>query len=224
MSSQRIKSVLYEQLARIGKSLSSPHRIEILDLLSQGEKSVEGLAAEIGLTVKNTSAHLRVLRGARLVESRKDAQFHFYRLSDEAVGAFVVALRDLAEKRLAEVREVSDAYFGGRERLTPVDRRKLLSRARKGEIVVLDVRPSSEYEAGHLPGARSVPLAELEKALGSIPKNREIVAYCRGPYCVLAEKAVELLRSKGYRATRIHDGIVDWKAAGFSLGEGSRSK
>jgi rhodanese-related sulfurtransferase/DNA-binding transcriptional ArsR family regulator len=219
-----MKSVVYEQLSRIGKSVSSPHRIEILDLLSQGEKSVQALAAETGLTVKNTSAHLRVLRSARLVETRKDAQFHFYRLADDAVGAFVVALRDLAEKRLAEVREVSDAYFGGRERLTPVDMRKLLARARKGEIIVLDVRPSSEFEAGHLPGARSVPLVELEAALGSIPKNREVVAYCRGPYCVLAEKAVALLRSKGYRATRIHDGIVDWKAAGFSLGGGSGDK
>ncbi len=217
-------SLVYEQLARIGKSVSSPHRIQILDLLAQGEKSVEAVAAEAGLTVKNTSAHLRVLRGARLVESRKEAQFSFYRLADEAVASFVVTLRELAERRLAEVREFSLAFLGGRERMTPVDRRKLLSRMRKGEVVVLDVRAAAEYEAGHIPGARSVPLTELEKALRTIPREREVVAYCRGPYCGLAEEAVALLRKKGYRASRIHDGIVDWKDAGFPVEGGLTSK
>jgi rhodanese-related sulfurtransferase/DNA-binding transcriptional ArsR family regulator len=208
---------VYEQLARIGKSVSSPHRIEILDLLAQGEKSVEALSAEVGLTVKNTSAHLRVLRGARLVESRKEAQYSFYRLADDAVASFVVTLRDLAHRRLAEVREFSAEFLGGRERLTPVDRRKLLKRIRSGEVLVLDVRAPEEYAAGHIPGARSVPLAELEKVLETIPRDREIVAYCRGPYCGLAEKAVALLRREGYRATRIPDSIVEWKDSGLPV-------
>ncbi len=209
--------LIYEQLARIGKCVSSPHRIEILDLLAQGEKSVEALAAEAGLTVKNASAHLRVLRGARLVEARKAAQFAFYRLADDAVASFVGSLRELAERRLAEVREFSEEFRKGRERLTAVDRRNLLRRMRDGEVVVLDVRAESEYEAGHIPGARSVPLDQLESALKSIPKDREIVAYCRGLYCGLAEDAVALLRKKGYRASRIHDSIVDWKDAGLPV-------
>lgn len=210
-------SPVYEQLARIGKCVSSPHRIELLDLLAQGEKSVEALAVETGLTVKNTSAHLRVLRGARLVEVRKEAQFSFYRLADDAVASFVRSLGELAEQRLAEMREFSEEFRKGRDRMTAVDRRNLLKRVRDGEVVVLDVRAATEYDAGHIPGARSVPLDELESALNSIPKSREIVAYCRGLYCGLAEQAVELLRKKGYRASRIHDSIVDWKAAGLPV-------
>lgn len=207
----------YEQLARIGKAIASPYRIQILDLLAKGEKSVEALAEEAGLSVKNASAHLRVLRGARLVECRKAAQFNFYRLADDAVASFAVSLRDLAERRLAEMREFSEEFRSSRERMTGVDRRKLLARIRKGEIVVLDVRPSSEFEAGHIPGAQSVPLSELEKALAKIPKSKEIVAYCRGAYCGLSERAVALLKSKGYRASRIHDGVVDWKQAGLPV-------
>lgn len=208
---------VYEQLARIGKAVASPHRIQILDLLAQGEKTVETVAEEAGLSVKNTSAHLRVLRGARLVECRKEAQYCFYRLADDAVASFTLSLREIAERRLAEVREFSQEFLSGSDRLTAVDRRKLLQRMRKGEVVVLDVRAASEYEAGHIPGARSVPLAELEKALRTIPRDKEVVAYCRGPYCGLSQKAVALLRSKGYRAIRIHDGVVDWKDAGFPI-------
>lgn len=208
---------LYEQLARIGKAIASPHRIQILDLLAQGEKSVEALAEEAGLAVKNASAHLRVLRGARLVECRKAAQFCFYRLADEAVASFSMSLRELAERRLAEVREFAEEFLKGRERMTAVDRRRLLARIRSGEVVVLDVRAASEYEAGHIPGARSVPLAELEQALSTIPKTREIVAYCRGSYCGLSEKAAALLRSKGYRAISMDDGVVDWREAGLPV-------
>jgi rhodanese-related sulfurtransferase len=217
-------ALVYEQLARIGKCVSSPHRIEILDLLAQGEKSVEAIAAETGLTVKNTSAHLRVLRGARLVEVRKAAQFSLYRLADDAVASFVRSLGELAEQRLAEVREFSEEFRRGRDRLTAVDRRHLLKRIRDGEVVVLDVRAAAEYDAGHIPGARSVPLDELESALNSIPKSREIVAYCRGLYCGLAERAVDLLRKKGYRASRIHDSIVDWKAAGLPVSRRAASR
>jgi rhodanese-related sulfurtransferase/DNA-binding transcriptional ArsR family regulator len=210
-------SVVYEQLARIGKCVSSPHRIQILDLLAQGEKSVEAIADAADLEVKNTSAHLKVLRGARLVEVRKEAKFSFYRLADDAVASFVGGLRELAERRLAEVREFSEEFLKGKERLTAVDRRNLLRRIRQGEVIVLDVREASEYEAGHIPGARSVPVEELEAALKSIPKNREIIAYCRGLYCGLAEDAVALLRKRGYRASRIHDSIVDWKNAGLPV-------
>jgi rhodanese-related sulfurtransferase len=217
MSQPAAAQPLYEQLARIGKAVASPHRIQILDLLAQGEKSVEALAEEAGLSVKNASAHLKVLRDARLVECRKAAQFCFYRLADDAVASFGVALRDLAERRLAEVREFSEEFLNGRERMTPVDRKKLMARIRKGDVIVLDVRAASEYAAGHIPGALSAPLDELEKALRTLPKDREIVAYCRGLYCGLSEKAVALLRRKGYRATRMHDGVVDWRQAGLPV-------
>ena len=208
------KSALYEQFARIGKGVSSPQRLELLDLLCQGEKSVEMLAAEAGLSIKNTSAHLRVLRAARLVETRKEARYVHYRLADESVATFFVSLRTLAESRLAEVREVARQFLGGREEMTPVDRQRLLERARTGEVTILDVRPADEFRAGHIPGARSVPLDQLRQTLGSIPRDQEVVAYCRGPYCVLALEAVELLRAEGYRAARLEDGVAEWRAAG----------
>jgi rhodanese-related sulfurtransferase len=217
MTSRVLKDMLYEQFARIGKGVSSPQRLELLDLLCQEEKSVETLAAQSGLTVKNASAHLRVLRTARLVETRKEAQYVFYRLADESVCAFFLALRSLAENRLAEVREVAREYFGAPDRMTPVNRQRLLDRVQTGEVTVLDVRPASEFRAGHIPGARSVPLGELRETLGSIPRGQEIVAYCRGPYCVLALEAVELLRSEGYRAVRLEDGVGEWKAAGLPI-------
>ncbi len=211
------KSTLYEQLARIGKGVSSPHRLELLDLLCQGEKSVETLAAQAGLSVKNASAHLRALRAASLVETRKEARYVYYRLADDAVCAFFLALRDLAERRLAEMREVAREFGRGQADMTPVDRRNLLERVLAGEVTVLDVRPSAEFRAGHIPGARSVPLAELRQTLGSIPKDQEVVAYCRGPYCVLALEAVELLRAEGYRAVRFEDGVAEWRAAGLPV-------
>jgi rhodanese-related sulfurtransferase/DNA-binding transcriptional ArsR family regulator len=215
-----LKDALYGQLARIGKGVSSPQRLELLDLLSQGEKSVETLATQAGLTIKNASAHLRVLRSARLVETRKEARHVYYRVADESVSNFFLALRDLAESRLAEVREVAREYFNGPVGMTPVDRLRLLERARLGEITVLDVRPAAEFRAGHIPGARSVPLDELVQTLGSIPKDQEVVAYCRGPYCVLALEAVELLRAKGYRAVRLEDGVAEWRAAGLPIEQG----
>jgi rhodanese-related sulfurtransferase/DNA-binding transcriptional ArsR family regulator len=221
MKPRTLKNALYGQLARIGKGVSSPQRLELLDLLSQGEKSVETLAAQAGLSIKNASAHLRVLRGARLVETRKEVRHVYYRLADESVSTFFLALRGLAETRLAEVREVAREYFNGPVGMTPVDRQGLLERARAGEVTVLDVRPAAEFRAGHIPGARSVPLEELEQTLGSIPKDQDVVAYCRGPYCVLALEAVALLRARGYRATRLEDGVAEWRAAGLPVEQGA---
>ena len=225
MTQRAMKNALYEQFARIGKGVSSPQRLELLDLLCQGEKTVESLAEQSGLTVKNTSAHLRVLREARLVETRKQAQYVHYRLADDEVCSFFLALRGLAEKRLAEVREVAREYFGGAERMTPVDRQRLVDRVTSGEVTVLDVRPEDEFLAGHIPGARSVPLDELRHTLRSIPMDQEIVAYCRGPYCVLSIEAVALLQAEGFTAVRLEDGVADWRAAGFPIqgGKGSDS-
>jgi rhodanese-related sulfurtransferase/DNA-binding transcriptional ArsR family regulator len=218
--SNTVKEALYQQLARIGKAVSSPQRLALLDRLSNGEKPVEALAAEVHLSVKNASAHLRVLREARLVEPRKEGQHVYYRLAEEGVAAFFLGLRDLAERRLAEVREVSRQYFGSRKQMTPVDRRQLLSRIRAGEVTVLDLRQEEEFVAGHIPGARSVPLGELTKALRSIPKDQEVVAYCHGPFCVLSLEAVQLLTAKGYRAIRLDDGFVEWAAAGLPVERG----
>jgi rhodanese-related sulfurtransferase/DNA-binding transcriptional ArsR family regulator len=219
-SSRTVKDALYRQLARIGKAVSSPQRLALLDRLANGEKPVEALAAEVHLSVKNASAHLRVLREARLVEPRKEGQYAYYRLAEEGVAKFFLALRDLAERRLAEVREVSREYLGGRNQMTPVDRRQLLSRMRAGEVTVLDLREASEFAAGHIPGARSVPLGELRKRLRSIPRNQEVVAYCHGPYCILSLEAVQLLTAKGYRATRLDDGFVEWAASGLPVERG----
>lgn len=216
-SSRTVKGALYQQLARIGKAVSSPQRLALLDRLANGEKPVEALAAEVYSSVKNTSAHLRVLREARLVESRREGQQIYYRLAEEGVATFFLGLRDLAERRLAEVREVSTKYLGGRTQMTPVDRRQLLARIRAGDVTVLDLRDESEYATGHIPGARSVPIRELKKALRSIPRDQEVVAYCHGPYCVLSLEAVQLLNSKGYRATRLEDGVVEWAAAGLPV-------
>jgi rhodanese-related sulfurtransferase len=220
MDKRTLKDALYGQFARIGRAVSSPKRLELLDLLCQGEKSVEALAEQAALTVGNASAHLKALRTARLVETRREGQFIFYRVADPAVCEFWLALRALGEKRLAEVRDVAREYFTDRDQLSPLDKRQLLARARKGDIIVLDVRPEDEYRAGHLPFARSIPAQELERKLSSLPKSREIVAYCRGPYCVWAYEAVSLLRRKGYRATRFEQGVAEWRAAGLPIEQG----
>ena len=220
LSSRTVKDALYHQVARIGKAVSSPQRLELVQLLAHGEKSVEALAEQARLTIKNASAHLRVLREARLVESRKEGQHVYYRLAEEGVATFFLALRDLAERRLAEVREVSRQYFGGRRQMTPVDRRQLLSRIRAGEVTVLDLREEAEFAAGHLPGARSVPFGELRKTLRTLPRDQEVVAYCHGPYCVLSLEAVQLLSAKGFRATRLDDGFVEWAASGLPVERG----
>jgi rhodanese-related sulfurtransferase len=214
---RRFRSAIYHQFARIGKAVSNPSRLELLDLLCQGPRTVEALAREAGLGLTNASQHLKALREARLVEAEKAGLFVTYRLADDQVCEFFRSLRSLAEARLAEVGEMTRRFLERREGLQAVDREALLAKVRDGAVTVLDVRPSEEYRAGHLPGALSVPLKELERKLSELPRDREVVAYCRGPYCVLAVEAVEMLRSRGFAAFRLEDGVPDWQARGFPV-------
>jgi rhodanese-related sulfurtransferase len=201
----------------VGHAVSSPKRLELLDLLGQGEKTVEQLAEQTATAVKNTSAHLRVLRQARLVETRRDGQHVWYRLADEAVAAFFLALQALGRHRYAEVREIAESYLERRDMLEPVAPEELRRRLNAGDVTLIDVRPADEFAAGHIRGALSVPVAELADRLRELPKRREIVAYCRGQYCVFAVTAVELLRQRGYHARRLIDGISAWSARGFPV-------
>ncbi|MHC4243626.1 MAG: ArsR/SmtB family transcription factor [Planctomycetota bacterium] len=211
------KDAIYEQFARIGKAVSSPKRLELLDLLCQGPRTVEVLAKESGLTLANASQHLQVLRATRLVEAEKEGLFVIYRLADQTVCEFFRTMRVLAESRLAEVEQIKRRFLEGREGMEPVDREALLELVREGAVTVLDVRPIEEYNAGHIPGALSIPLKELQLHLTALPRNQEIVAYCRGPYCVLSIQAVEMLRAKGFQAVRLEEGIQDLRAMGFPI-------
>ena len=199
---------------------SSPGRLELLDLLAQGARTVEALARQTGHSVATTSHHLQVLRRARLVEARKAGLYVTYRLADAQVGEFFLSLRRLAESRLAEVQQVTFQYLEGRGALEPVENDELVRRARAGEVTLIDVRPHEEYVAAHIPGAISVPLVELRARLGTLRKRRDIVAYCRGPYCVMALDAVELLRRKGFRAHRMEHGVPEWRAQGWRVETG----
>ncbi|HIJ58089.1 MAG TPA: metalloregulator ArsR/SmtB family transcription factor [Deltaproteobacteria bacterium] len=214
---RRFKDAIYEQFSRIGKAVSSPKRLELLDILCQGERTVEALAKETGLTMANASQHLQVLRAARIIEAEKMGLHVTYRLADQMVCEFFLSMRVLAENRLAEVEQIRRRFLEGREGMEPVDREALLKHVREEAVTVLDVRPSEEYKAGHIPGAISIPLKELELRLSKLPQNQEIVAYCRGPYCVLAIQAVEVLRANGFHAVRLEEGIQDWRAMGFSV-------
>jgi len=200
--------------------MASAPRLALLDLLRQGPRTVEALAREVGLSLANASQHLKVLRQARLVETEKHGTFVTCRIADRAVDDFYGALRGLAENRLAEVRQIARVFVEKRGSLEPVDRQRLLTRVRAGEVMVLDVRPAEEYRAAHIAGAISVPLRDLEARLETLPKDREIVAYCRGPYCVLAPEVVEVLRQRGYRAAVLEDGVSEWRARGLPLTEG----
>jgi rhodanese-related sulfurtransferase len=211
------KDKLYAQFARLGHALSSPKRLELLDLLCQCEKTVETLAEQAVMSVANTSQHLQVLRTARLVDGRKDGVFVHYRLADNEVCNFFRSLRRLADNRIAEIDRIIADYFGALPHLQPIDRKILLKRAKAGEVVILDVRPEDEFAAGHLPFAKSVPLSELKRKLKELSPKIEIVAYCRGPYCVLAQEAVTFLRSRGLRASRLEDGVIEWKEAGLPV-------
>jgi rhodanese-related sulfurtransferase len=215
---RQFKDELFRQLARVTKALSSARRLELVDLLAQGERRVEDLAELTGMSVANTSQHLQALRGALLVDVRREGQRAYYRLADDAVFRTWQAIRDLGQRQFAEVDRLLETYVAERGRLESVSAAELLRRLRGDQVVVLDVRPAVEYQAGHILGARSVPVKELQRRLAELPKRREIVAYCRGPFCVYADEAVALLRRRGYRARRLEGGFPDWKTAGLPVG------
>jgi rhodanese-related sulfurtransferase len=217
MAHRELKDPLYAQFARIGHAVSSPKRLELLDLLSQGEKTVETLSEQSSMPLKNTSAHLRVLRQARLVDTRRDATYVYYRLANEDVFRFLRELQALARSRLAEVEQVARLYINDRDEMEPVRLDELRRRVREGDITIIDVRPKEEFRAGHIPGALSIPVAELKRRLSEIPKKREVVAYCRGPYCVYSVEAVGILRKHGYRARRADEGLPDWRASALPV-------
>lgn len=211
------KDALYEQFARIGKAVANPHRLELLDLLAQGERRVDELAHEARLSIANASQHLQALRQARLVETRRAGTAIYYHLADERVFRLWQAIRELGEARLAEIDQLTQIYMSDRDRFEAIDAATLMQRMRDHDVLVLDVRPVEEYDAGHIPGARSIPVGELEARLRELPMDRQIVAYCRGPYCVFADEAVALLHARGYRAVRFAEGLPDWRAAGLPV-------
>jgi rhodanese-related sulfurtransferase len=219
-----LKSAVYKQIARIGQAASSPARLELLDLLSQGARTVEALARQTGQSVATTSHHLQVLRRARLVDAEKAGLYVTYRLADPLVGTFLLDLRRLAELRLAEIEQITHQFLGARGALEAVDNDELVRRVRSGAVTLIDVRPREEYAAGHLPGAISMPLPDLPKRLKELQKRRDIVAYCRGPYCVMALDAVELLRRKGFRAHRLELGVAEWRARGWRVESGESAQ
>jgi rhodanese-related sulfurtransferase len=214
---RRFKDAIYGQLARVGKALSAPKRLELLDLLCQGPRTVEALARETSSSVANVSQHLQVLRAARLVDGEKKGLYVEYRLADEEVCRFFLALRGLAESRLAEVARVTRDFFEQGAAPEAVESEELLRRVRAGEVTVVDVRPHEEYQAGHIPGALSIPVPELTARLKELPKRRDVVAYCRGPYCVMSQEAVDLLRKRGFAAHRMKQGVVEWRARGWRV-------
>lgn len=217
---RRFKDALFEEFARIGKAVASGRRLELIELLAQGERTVEDLASETAQSVANTSQHLQVLRQAQLVETRREGTYVRYRLADERVARFWLALRSLGESRLAEVNRLVDTYLDDRRMLQAIDSNELRRRLKEGGTLVIDVRPAVEYEAGHIADARSIPIVELSARLKELPKAKTIVAYCRGPYCVFADEAALLLSRKGFRAFRLEGGFPDWKLEGGAVAQG----
>jgi rhodanese-related sulfurtransferase len=218
MADRTAKTALFDEFARAGKALASGRRIELLDVLANGERTVEALATEVGLSVANASQHLQILRQAGLVAGRRQGTSVFYRLAAPEVFRLWQALRTLAASQLADVEHLAATYLGDRDELEPVTREELARRLDDGDdLVVLDVRPTAEHAAGHLPGAVSIPVGELRRRLAELPRDREIVAYCRGPYCAFAHEAVTLLREEGFSARRLEDGLPEWQAAGLAV-------
>jgi len=214
---REMKNLLYEQVSRVSKALASPKRLELIELLCQCEKSVETLARGTGMSVKLASAHLRALRAGRLVETRKDGKYVLYRLADPSVADLWVSLRSVAEERLVDLQMALRSLLEARAALVGIDRKAILRQAQHGEVIVIDVRPEEEFAAGHLPYARSLPLAELKKRLKQLPKDKPVVAYCRGPFCLMAQDAVALLQKQGYRAQHLEDGVAEWRARGLPI-------
>lgn len=220
MSTPTPKQSLFEQLARIAAALGSPARLDLLEILAQGERSVDQLASLTGLSVANTSQHLQKLRQAGLTTGRKEGQYVHYRLAGDEVLRLLDALRLTGETHVAEVDRLVRAFFASRDGMEPVAADELLERARKGLVTVLDVRPAEEFAAAHVPGAINIPIDELGKRLGELPKRKEIVAYCRGPYCLMSYDAVDLLRRKGHKARRLENGLPEWRLAGLPVERG----
>jgi rhodanese-related sulfurtransferase/DNA-binding MarR family transcriptional regulator len=214
---RRFKTLLYEQFARMSKALANPHRLELLDVLAQGERTVEALAEETGMSIANTSQHLQTLRTARLVETRRAGVSIYYRLASESVSQLWLSLRECGEHHLAEVDQLITSFLQDRTAFRPMTVDELREAVRDELIILLDVRPLQEYQAGHLPQAHSIPISELEARLDELPQDREIVAYCRGPYCVFADEAVTLLRAHGYTARRLEEGVPEWRQRGLPV-------
>ena len=223
MRGREFKDAVYEQFARVASAFASPKRLEVVDLLAQGPRSVESIAEQTSMTVANTSRHLQVLRNAGLVTSSRDARHVVYRIADPTVVAGFWALREVAEARIAEVRYLAEAFFGEVDGVEPLDVAQLLERSGQGEVVVVDVRPPEEFEAGHIAGALSVPLAELSGRMAEVPVGSTVVAYCRGPYCVLSAEAVRQLRAAGVHALRLDAGVDEWRRAGRTVELGAAS-
>lgn len=222
MSTFDVKAELFEQLARIGKALGSAYRLQLLDLLAQGERSVDALAQLCKLSITNASQHLQHLRRAGLVRARKEGLYVYYRLSGDSVVRLVAAIRAAGEEHVAEVDKLIKEYLNAKDELEPVPARELLERARRGLVTILDVRPPEEYRAGHLPGAINIPLPDVAKRVNELPTDREVIAYCRGPYCLMSFEAVALLRKKGRQARRLQDGYPEWRLLGLPV-EGDTS-
>ena len=220
MPTRKLKTHLYEQVARIGQAVSSPKRLELIEILSQGEKTVEQLALAADISVKLASAHLKALKAARLAEARREGKNMVYQLVDVQVADMWVLLRQLAENRLLELQAAMKELVAHPQELAPVTGKELLAQAQRGDVIVIDVRPEDEYQTAHLPHARSIPLAELKARLDEIPKAKPVVAYCRGPFCMMAIEAVGLLAKKGFQAARLEDGVAEWRMRGLPLANG----
>lgn len=216
-SSRGVKATLHESFAEIAKAAAHPHRLALLEQLAQGERNVDALAERVGLTIANASQHLQSMRRAGLLAARREGKFTLYRLADDSVLALLDAIGAVAERNVAEVKAVVTGYFNARDDMEPVSRRELKKRISAGTVTVLDVRPAEEFALGHVPGAVNIPTAELKRRLSELPRSKEIVAYCRGPYCVFAFEAVAALRHAGYKARRLEDGLPHWRAAGFPV-------
>jgi rhodanese-related sulfurtransferase/DNA-binding transcriptional ArsR family regulator len=224
VTKREFKDQLFEQFARIGKSLSNGHRLEILELLAQGPRTVEEISRQTGLSIANASQHLQILRRSNLVSVKREGLYAEYRLASDDVLQMCISIRRLAERHLSDVQRLVETYLSSRERLEPISCQDLLRKLKEKNVFLLDVRPREEYEAGHIAGARSIPVAELKAQLKAIPRKQEIVAYCRGPYCVFADEAVALLALRGYRAVRLREGFPEWKSQRLAVEFGPDSR